>query len=572
MLKSLFVALSVGVVSAFAPEGWKLSSKQPAAHESMQLTFAVKHSDKAAIDSKFWDVSDPESANFAKHVSQEELVEMSKPDAKHFRTVMEWLIANGISRDAIEFSPAGDFVHVKTNVKKAQQLLKTKYSRFESSTVHALNGKTQKHFADRCKAVNLPHDVREALDFVAPTTQFPPRARTLKVSGKAKVTGRHNSNSKKSGKAVRGGDSAALLDATAPMDGVTPDTIRAAYRVGATVAKNKYTKQLAAGFLGQYASLSDLATFFQQVYPAGSGQNLNIVGPNDQTNPGIEASLDVDYILGLGTGVNTTFWYTDGTRPGDNEPFVEFLTAIDAMADRDLPHTISVSYGDNENTVDYAYASRANVEFQKLALRGVSILYSSGDGGVSGGQAGACGPNGQFIPTFPAGSPVVTSVGATQDVSSAASFSSGGFSNYWAPAAAGIPHFQKYLSTAKHLPANNLFNTTGNGFPVVSAFGTNFNIVCGGFESQVDGTSCSAPTFAGIVSLINDARLNVGKSTLGFLNTLFFKNPQIFTDITVGNNPGCGTNGFFCQSGWDPVTGLGTPDFEKFLALALSLP
>ncbi|KAH9025386.1 hypothetical protein EDB85DRAFT_1982937, partial [Lactarius pseudohatsudake] len=33
-------------------------------------------------------------------------------------------------------------------------------------------------------------------------------------------------------------------------------------------------------------------------------------------------------------------------------------------------------------------------------------------------------------------------------------------------------------------------------------------------------------------------------------------------DITSGSNPGCGTDGFSAIPGWDPVTGLGTPDFE----------
>jgi len=88
----------------------------------------------------------------------------------------------------------------------------------------------------------------------------------------------------------------------------------------------------------------------------------------------------------------------------------------------------------------------------------------------------------------------------------------------------------------------------------------------------VSGTSCSSPTFAGIVALLNDIRLTAGKSTLGFLNPLFYSNPSVFTDITDGNNPGCGTNGFYCAQGWDPVTGLGTPNFESLSTLVQSLP
>ena len=34
----------------------------------------------------------------------------------------------------------------------------------------------------------------------------------------------------------------------------------------------------------------------------------------------------------------------------------------------------------------------------------------------------------------------------------------------------------------------------------------------------VAGTSCAAPTFSGVISLVNDRRLAAGKSSLGFLN------------------------------------------------------
>lgn len=63
----------------------------------------------------------------------------------------------------------------------------------------------------------------------------------------------------------------------------------------------------------------------------------------------------------------------------------------------------------------------------------------------------------------------------------------------------------------------------------------------------VDGTSCVTPAFTGIVALLNDARIAGGKSPLGFLNPLIWmlkaNVTTAFSDITVGNNPGCGTEG-----------------------------
>jgi tripeptidyl-peptidase-1 len=50
------------------------------------------------------------------------------------------------------------------------------------------------------------------------------------------------------------------------------------------------------------------------------------------------------------------------------------------------------------------------------------------------------------------------------------------------------------------------------------------------------------------------------------------RNPEVFNDITQGSNPGCGTQGFSAAKGWDPVTGLGTPNYPEMLDLFMSLP
>ena len=265
--------------------------------------------------------------------------------------------------------------------------------------------------------------------------------------------------------------------------------------------------------------------------------------------------------------------YTVGRQPGssDNEPFLSFLQTISSTAE--VPWVISTSYGDNEPTVNFDYASRMNVEFQKMGVRGISVLFSSGDGGVSGGQSEQCTT---FVPTYPAGSPFVTSVGAStgQAPETAASFSSGGFTNYWSQPSYQSAAVSAYVNNygASTLPAANLWNQTGRGFPDVSAQGTNFPVYVSGWAQPVDGTSCSAPTFSAIVSLLNDLRFQAGKSALGFLNPLFYQNPQVFNDIISGSNPGCGTNGFTATQGWDPVTGLGTPDFARLASLVKSLP
>lgn len=74
----------------------------------------------------------------------------------------------------------------------------------------------------------------------------------------------------------------------------------------------------------------------------------------------------------------------------------------------------------------------------------------------------------------------------------------------------------------------------------MAALGIGFSVVVGGGFTSVGGTSASAPTFAGIISLLNEIRLNNNKSTLGFLNPFLYQtvasNPSAFFDVTLVSN------------------------------------
>ncbi|KAK4700340.1 hypothetical protein P7C70_g5912, partial [Phenoliferia sp. Uapishka_3] len=120
------------------------------------------------------------------------------------------------------------------------------------------------------------------------------------------------------------------------------------------------------------------------------------------------------------------------------------------------------------------------------------------------------------------------------------------------------------------------FNNTGRSraYPDVSANGANFAVAIQGVLGLVFGTSASAPVVASLIALINDARIASGKTPVGFINPAIYSEAfaGAFNDITEGGNAGCGTGGFSSETGWDPVTGLGTPNFQKLLPLFLALP
>lgn len=112
---------------------------------------------------------------------------------------------------------------------------------------------------------------------------------------------------------------------------------------------------------------------------------------------------------------------------------------------------------------------------------------------------------------------------------------------------------------------------SGRGYPDVSAVGDNIVVFTMGAPTLIGGTSASCPVWAALLTRINDERLKAGKPTVGYVNPTLYKNPQAMHDITVGSNPGCNTNGFTASAGWDPVTGLGTPNYPALLKVFMSI-
>lgn len=86
---------------------------------------------------------------------------------------------------------------------------------------------------------------------------------------------------------------------------------------------------------------------------------------------------------------------------------------------------------------------------------------------------------------------------------------------------------------------------------------------------------------AGIFSLVNAARLEAGKSSLGWINPVLYRGHQYYTnDVVSGKNncpasslssSECCRQGFSAKVGWDPVTGLGSINFMPFMDLMINL-
>ena len=105
----------------------------------------------------------------------------------------------------------------------------------------------------------------------------------------------------------------------------------------------------------------------------------------------------------------------------------------------------------------------------------------------------------------------------------------------------------------------------------MSALATNFKVYRPFGWGKLTGTSAAVSTFAGIIALINDKRVGYGKPEIGFLNQDLYTLKYVGRDILTGNNQcePCSA-GFDAAPGWDPITGLGNPDYP-FLYFSLMM-
>jgi len=316
----------------------------------------------------------------------------------------------------------------------------------------------------------------------------------------------------------------------------------------------------------QYWDQADL-TNFNSACDSSASVTTTIGGNNGKVcslGGCVEALLDIEYIGAVANPIPLTVIYSS------TYSLLEWAQTINDMSDPPLVH--SVSYGNDEvQQTSSQYMEEVNTEFIKSAALGLSIFFASGDQGVWGRS----GVGATFNPDFPAGSPYVTAVGGTDfstkstiGAESVWSCGGGGFSNEFPTPSWQQADVTAYLSTAT-LPDASKFNASGRGYPDISALGGQVNPYCVAYSGGskfggVAGTSASCPVAAGIFAQLNNVRLNNNQPSLGWLNPFIYEHPECFNDVKDGsqNNCNAGTTGFETITGWDPATGLGSPNYE----------
>ncbi|KAH9060148.1 subtilisin-like protein [Lactarius vividus] len=542
------------------PPNWE-SLGHPSAGTTIDLHFALKPYHENALIDALYEVSDPKSPKYGAHLSKEEVAQLVAPHPETLELVNSWLEHHGVPSSAISMTHGGSWLRLTgVPVSQANELLGASYRLYRPTG-------TNDTIILRTVGYALPAVLHTHVETVVPTTYF------------ASTRNRRQTPRRHSLKESRDVVSSTVLRSRDDHE-VKPSELRSLYKTAAYVPAATDRNVLAiAGFMDDYPSPADLTTFMEECRTDAKDATFRVVqingGGNDPNNPRPEANLNVQYAEVMAYPTPLIFYSTGGEMvydpdpdtPGD--PFLEWANYV--LSQENVPQTISITYGALEKHVPLEYAKKLCDLFSQLGARGASVIVPSGNYGV--GKYEDCianeGPGRvQFVPDFPASCPYVTSVGGTTgNPEVAAAFSGGGFSNHFPR-----PEFQDYDVTTflEQLGSQHdgLYNSAGRGIPDLAAQAVNLHIIVGGEGFSAVGTSGAVPTVAGIISLLNDYLLSTGRNPLGFLNPwLYGIGASRLNDITSGSNPGCGTDGFFAIDGWDPVTGLGTPDFIGLRAL-----
>ncbi|KAH5418606.1 hypothetical protein HBI67_181230 [Parastagonospora nodorum] len=584
----------------YVPRKWVQKGRAPK-DQMLALQIGVKQGDFDELERHLYEVSDPYHVRYGQHLSPEEVNALTQPKDEALDAVHEWLLSNGIRN--FDYSPSKDWINIRISIEDAEKLLATKYS------VYAHEDGTE---MSRATSWSLPSHLHKHIDTIQPTTSFMrTRANLPTVSTATNLTEVYRPPGY-----VTPTDP--IIAKACSINGTTPTCFKTLYKTLGYEQKSCGENQIGFNnFLKEVPIRPDAKLFLEQYAPeavkgAYDYKFVSINGGPQQDNGSSpaqlaagtnkEANLDVQTILGMTYPMPVTAFTTGGEPPqipdlaaGDppgNEPYLEWVTYV--LKQKSLPQVISTSYGDDEQTVPAEYAKRVCNSFAQLGARGVSLLFSSGDGGAgnaAGENATECVSNDgkntkKFLPSFPAGCPYVTTVGATQGFQPEVAayrpakslgpdnklhgyYASGsGFSEYFSRPSYQDDAVKGYLKKIgdEH---KGLYNSAGRGYPDISAQGLYFEFVWNSTNGVISGTSASSPLAASVIALVNDALISAGKPTLGFLNPwLYKKGYKGFTDVLSGGNGGCNTTGFAVTKGWDAVTGFGTPIFPELVKLA----
>lgn len=306
------------------------------------------------------------------------------------------------------------------------------------------------------------------------------------------------------------------------------------------------------------------------------------VDANNGGFPDGETTQDICIAASAAPGASIAVYFTTYTQkgwfdlvervanPNPGDPVCSVLSSSFYVSDGDDAATL-ISQG-----ISVSWINAATMAFLDAAIQGVTVCIASGDTGTDSKVH-----DGKAHVQYPASDPWVLSVGGTTvgNVSGKSfseyvwndTFTVNGFSGSGATGGGISDHFKlPSYQNRTAIPTSLNDGHKGRGVPDVAANASpnsGYPMIAGGFPFVGNGTSASAPLWAGLIAVINSA---LGEN-VGFVNpALYALGSRVFRDIFGPPGPADnglnGVPGYPAVHGWDACTGWGSINGKKLLA------
>ena len=303
----------------------------------------------------------------------------------------------------------------------------------------------------------------------------------------------------------------------------------------------------------------------------------------------IEIALDVEWAHAMAPGAHIELYVAANNGPALFQAVEDAVFGTNGTITVAKPNIISLSWGIPENDIGSSAAVAPvfglnypwlNQVFQQAAAMGITVFASAGDWGAYDQALPQTSPYGGAI--YPSTDPFVTGVGGTTlYMQTSSGYLQRPFANatgtygtetawswnnfwYWATGGGNSTIYSKpYWQYGEGVPMAG-----PRGAPDVAwdaDVQTGVLVYVNGVFYTVGGTSVGSPSWSGSMALIDQ---RAGQS-LGYINPYLYSilNNQTlyskaFHDVTVGDN-----NPYQASKGWDPLTGVGSPNIGELSAI-----
>lgn len=582
--------------------------------KGVALTFRLSASQQADLQELLREQQDRSSPNYHSWLTPGQYAARFGMTSNDLSKVISWLQSQGLTVTSV--SRSRNEISFSGSVGQVEYALRTELHRY------LISG--EQHMAN-ASDLALPEAFAGEILGVRGLNDFHPKPRFRKPAARftSNISGSHF---------VIPADFATLYNVPSNFDG-TGQTIAV---VGQTLLNATNSTSDINAFRSAAGLPATTSTNFKLIQVPGTGTAAACTG--DQT----ETDLDLEWAEGVAKNATIKFVYAgNGSGTNCNNRTANVFDALQYSITNNVAPIISISYGNCEANLGKPFVLTMQQWAQQANAQGQTISGPSGDEGAADCDSGLSATQG-FAVDVPAAIPEVTGVGGSEftgDAAATVAAGCGQATTDWAQSCTATSS----TGTALHYITEKTWNDTpGTGATSLSAAGGGastifskpswqtgtgvpgdgkrdipdiaFNasnahdsyLICSqdfftgtagvtscanGFRSSssntsnnnlldgVGGTSAGAPTFAGVLALINQA---TGSNGLGNVNPMLYalsaSSPTAFHDITSGNNnapctagtkncpAGTTSFGFSAGAGYDQVTGLGSLDVANLIS------